>query len=119
MRSGRGTSFTKHKINSTSRFSMATEQKVAVITGTSQGIGEALVKAYIDRNYRVVSTSRSIKPSGNPDVLTIAGDIGDPKTGRRVIEEGLARFGRIDTLVNNAGIFIPGPFTNYTVEQYE
>lgn len=97
---------------------MGTEQKVVVITGASQGIGEALVKAYLDRNYRVVATSRSIKPSTNPDVLTIAGDIGDPATGRRVIEEGLARFGRIDSLVNNAGIFIASPFTAYTAEQY-
>ncbi len=96
---------------------MGTEQKVVVITGASQGIGEALVKAYLDRNYRVVATSRSIKPSTNPDVLTVAGDIGDPATGRRVIEEGLARFGRIDSLVNNAGIFIASPFTGYTPEQ--
>ena len=97
---------------------MDTEQKVVVITGASQGIGEALVNAYLDRNYRVVATSRSIKPSTNPDLLTVAGDIGDPATGRRVIEEGLARFGRIDTLVNNAGIFIASPFTAYTAEQY-
>jgi NAD(P)-dependent dehydrogenase (short-subunit alcohol dehydrogenase family) len=97
---------------------MGIEQKVAVITGASQGIGAALVSAYLDRNYRVVATSRSIKPSVNPDVLTVAGDIGDPETGRRVIEQGLARFGRIDTLVNNAGIFIAGRFTEYTAEQY-
>ena len=97
---------------------MGTEQKVVVITGASQGIGAALVNAYLDRNYRVVATSRSIKPSGNPDVLTISGDIGDAETGRRVIAEGLTRFGRIDTLVNNAGIFIASPFTGYTDEQY-
>lgn len=98
---------------------MGSEQKVVVITGASQGIGEALVKAYLDRNYRVVATSRSIKPSTNPDVLTIAADIGDPATGPRVIKEALDRFGRVDTLVNNAGIFIASPFTNYTREQYE
>ena len=98
---------------------MGSEQKVAVITGASQGIGEALVKAYLDRNYRVVATSRSIKPSSHPDVLTIAGDIGDPATGPRVIAEALARFGRVDSLVNNAGIFIASPFTGYTAEQYE
>ena len=98
---------------------MGTEQKVVVITGASQGIGEALVKAYLDRNYRVVATSRSIKPSTNPDLLTVAGDIGDPETGPRVIKEALERFGRVDTLVNNAGIFIGVPFTDYTREQYE
>ena len=93
---------------------MGTEQKVAVITGASQGIGAALVKAYRDRNYRVVATARSIKPSNDDDVLTVAGDIADPRTAERVIAEAMARFGRIDTLVNNAGIFIAKPFTEYT-----
>lgn len=98
---------------------MSHEQKVVVITGASQGIGEALVKAYLGRGYRVVATSRSIRPSTNPDVLTVAGDIGDPATGPRVIKEALERFGRVDTLVNNAGIFVASPFTAYTSEQYE
>jgi NAD(P)-dependent dehydrogenase (short-subunit alcohol dehydrogenase family) len=93
---------------------MGTEQKVAVITGASQGIGAALVKAYRDRNYRVVATARSIKPSNDDDVLSVAGDIADPKTAERVIAEAMARFGRIDTLVNNAGIFNAKPFTQYT-----
>jgi NAD(P)-dependent dehydrogenase (short-subunit alcohol dehydrogenase family) len=97
---------------------MGTEQKVAIITGASQGIGAALVKAYRDRNYRVVATARSIKPSNDDDVLTVAGDIADPKTAERVISEAVARFGRIDTLVNNAGIFIAKPFTAYTAEDY-
>jgi len=92
---------------------MGTEQKVAVITGASQGIGAALVKAYRDRNYRVVATARSIKPSNDDDVLSVAGDIADPKTAERVIAEAMGRFGRIDTLVNNAGIFIAKPFTQY------
>jgi NAD(P)-dependent dehydrogenase (short-subunit alcohol dehydrogenase family) len=97
---------------------MGTEQKVAVITGASQGIGAALVKAYRDRNYRVVATARSIKPSNDDGVLTVAGDIADPRTAERVISEGLKRFGRIDTLVNNAGVFIAKPFTEYTAEDY-
>jgi NAD(P)-dependent dehydrogenase (short-subunit alcohol dehydrogenase family) len=97
---------------------MGTEQKVAVITGASQGIGAALVKAYRDRNYRVVATARSIKPSNDDDILTVAGDIADWKTAGRVISEGVARFGRIDTLVNNAGIFIAKPFTQYTEADY-
>ena len=97
---------------------MGIEQKVVIITGASQGIGAALVSAYLDRNYRVVATSRSIELSNDPNVLTVAGDIGDPQTGRRVVEEALARFGRIDTLVNNAGIFVAAPFTDYSAEQY-
>jgi NAD(P)-dependent dehydrogenase (short-subunit alcohol dehydrogenase family) len=97
---------------------MGTEQKVAVITGASQGIGAALVKAYRDRNYRVVATARSIKPSNDDDVLTVAGDIADPKTAERVISEAMARFGRIDTLVNNAGVFIAKPFTDYSEADY-
>jgi NAD(P)-dependent dehydrogenase (short-subunit alcohol dehydrogenase family) len=97
---------------------MGKEQKVAIITGASQGIGAALVKAYRDRNYRVVATARSIKPSNDDVVVTVAGDIADPKTAERVISEGLARFGRIDTLVNNAGIFIAKPFTQYTAADF-
>src|SRR5258705_7278201 len=93
---------------------MGAEQKVAVITGASQGIGAALVKAYLDRNYRVVATARSIKRSNDDDVLAVPGDIADRKTAERAISEGVARFGRIDTLVNNAGIFIAKPFTQYT-----
>lgn len=97
---------------------MSTSQKVVVITGASQGIGAELVKAFRERDYRVVATARSIKPSDDANILTVAGDIGDPDTARRVISEGVARFGRIDTLVNNAGIFIAKPFTQYTAEDY-
>lgn len=97
---------------------MSTSQKVVVITGASQGIGAELVKAFRERDYRVVATARSIKPTDDANVLTVAGDIGDPDTARRVISEGVARFGRIDTLVNNAGIFIAKPFTQYTPEDY-
>ena len=97
---------------------MGAEQKVVVITGASQGFGEALVKAYRDRNYRVVANSRSIKPSSDPDMLTVAGDVADPKTADRIVREVLARFGRIDTLINNAGIFIAKPFVDYTEEDY-
>lgn len=97
---------------------MGAQQKVAIITGASQGIGEALVKAYRDRNFRVVATSRSIKPSSDPDVVAVAGDIADPKTAERVVSAAIGRFGRVDTLVNNAGIFIAKPFTAYTDEDY-
>jgi NAD(P)-dependent dehydrogenase (short-subunit alcohol dehydrogenase family) len=97
---------------------MRMEQKVAVITGASQGIGAALVKAYRDRNYRVVATARSINPSNDDEVVAVPGDIADRKTAERAISEGMARFGRIDTLVNNAGIFIAKPFTQYTESDY-
>ena len=93
---------------------MGAEQKVAVITGASQGIGAALVKAYLDRSYRVVATARSVKPTSNADILVVPGDIADRKTAERAISEGLSRFGRIDTPVNNAGIFIGKPFSQYT-----
>ncbi|CAN7200253.1 SDR family NAD(P)-dependent oxidoreductase [Bosea sp. LjRoot9] len=97
---------------------MGAERKVAIVTGASQGIGAETVAAFRHRNYRVVATSRTIKPSRDPDLITVAGDIGDPETGKRVVEEALARFGRVDTLINNAGIFIPSAFTDYTSEQY-
>src|SRR6476660_877248 len=80
---------------------MSNERKVAIITGASQGIGAGLVKAYRDRNYRVVATSRSIKQGGDPDVIAVAGDIGDPATAERIVNAASARYGRIDTLVNN------------------
>jgi NAD(P)-dependent dehydrogenase (short-subunit alcohol dehydrogenase family) len=97
---------------------MSEQRKVAVVTGASQGLGAGIVKAFRDRGYRVVATSRSIQPSDDPDVLTVAGDIGDPATGKRVIDAALTRFGRVDTLVNNAGVFIPSAFTDYSAEQY-
>ena len=90
---------------------MSNSQKVVVVTGASQGIGAEIVKAFRKLDYRVVATARSIKPSDDANLVTVAGDIADPQTARRVISEGVARFGRIDTLVNNAGIFIAKPFT--------
>jgi NAD(P)-dependent dehydrogenase (short-subunit alcohol dehydrogenase family) len=97
---------------------MSAERKVAVISGASQGIGAALVKAFRDRNYRVVAMARSVKASSDADILAVPGDIADRKTAERAIAEGVARFGRIDTLVNNAGIFIAKPFTQYTEADY-
>jgi NAD(P)-dependent dehydrogenase (short-subunit alcohol dehydrogenase family) len=97
---------------------MSTSQKVVVVTGASQGMGAELVKAFRERGYSVVATARTIKPSDDPQILTVAGDIADPAVARRVISEGVARFGRIDTLINNAGVFIAKPFTTYTAEDY-
>ena len=97
---------------------MGSEQKVAIITGASGGIGTALVDAYRDRNYRVVATARSMEPLSGGDVVIVSGDIADRKTAERAISKGMARFGRIDTLINNAGIFIAKPFTEYTGADY-
>ena len=93
---------------------MSTERKVAVITGASQGIGAGLVRGFLDKGYRVVANSRKIKPDAFADVLVIAGDIADPAVAERVISEAVRKFGRVDTLVNNAGMFIAKPFTEYT-----
>jgi NAD(P)-dependent dehydrogenase (short-subunit alcohol dehydrogenase family) len=93
-------------------------QKVAVITGGSQGIGASLVTAYRQQGWSVVATARAIKPAEDPDVLTVDGDITDPATAERIVSGALGRFGRIDTLINNAGVYISKPFTDYTAEDY-
>ena len=92
--------------------------KVAVITGASSGIGAALVAAYRRAGFRVVANSRSIAASADPGVLAIAGDAADPATAERIFSEGVDRFGRVDTLVNNAGIFTAKPFTAFTAEDW-
>ncbi|HVJ35934.1 MAG TPA: SDR family oxidoreductase [Terriglobia bacterium] len=97
---------------------MSKEQKVAIITGASQGIGASLVSAFRERGHKIVATSRSIKPSGSDDVVTVAGDIADPATAERAVQTAIERFGRVDTLVNNAGIFLAKPFVDYTTEDY-
>jgi NAD(P)-dependent dehydrogenase (short-subunit alcohol dehydrogenase family) len=97
---------------------MNSTQKVAIITGASQGIGAGLVKAFRNRDYRIIANSRSIQPSSDPDVVAIAGDIADRAVAERLVKEAMSRFGRIDTLINNAGIFVAKPFTEYTTGDY-
>ena len=94
------------------------DSKVAIITGGSQGIGAGLVAEYRRRGWSVVATSRTIKPSGDPAVLTVDGDVAEATTADRIISGALGRFGRIDTLVNNAGVYISKPFTDYTADDY-
>jgi NAD(P)-dependent dehydrogenase (short-subunit alcohol dehydrogenase family) len=92
--------------------------KVAIITGGSRGIGASLVAGYRGRGWAVVATASTITPSQDPGVLTVAGDIADPPTADQIVGAALERFGRIDTLVNNAGVFIAKPFTGYTAADY-
>ncbi len=94
---------------------MSADSKVVIVTGASQGIGEGLVRGFLERAYRVDANSRSIKPDAYAGaVLAVAGDISDPTIAERVVGDAVAEFGRVDTLVNNAGVFVPRPFTDYT-----
>ncbi len=95
-----------------------TERRVALITGGSQGIGAGLVAAYRQLGWAVAASSRTIKASPARDVLAVAADISDPAAADRIVGAAVQRFGRIDTLVNNAGVFISKPFTDYTAEDY-
>jgi NAD(P)-dependent dehydrogenase (short-subunit alcohol dehydrogenase family) len=93
-------------------------EKVAIVTGASQGIGAGITKAYRELGYVVIATARSIGPSEDSGIVTIGGDIADPETARRVVGEAVERFGRIDTLINNAGIYIGKSFTDYTLADF-
>ena len=97
---------------------MDTDRKVVVVTGASQGLGEAFVKAYRERGWRAVGNGRSIAPSADPDYVTVRGDVGEPAVARQVVETALERFGRVDTLINNAGIWRPGRITEITEDVY-
>jgi len=95
-----------------------TVQKVAIITGASRGIGAGLVAGYRGRGWAVVASARTIRSSQDPDLLTVAADITEPATADRIVDAALDRFGRLDTLVNNAGVCISKPFTDYTAADY-
>jgi NAD(P)-dependent dehydrogenase (short-subunit alcohol dehydrogenase family) len=92
---------------------------VAIITGASQGIGAGLVAGYRRLGYRVVATSRSIVSSGDEQLLAVAGDLRDRATAQKVLAAAKGGFGRVDTLVNNAGIFVAKPFIEYTQEDFD
>ncbi|MCQ4504231.1 SDR family oxidoreductase, partial [Vibrio parahaemolyticus] len=81
--------------------------------------GAGLVEGYRSLGYAVVANSRTIEPRDEEDLVTVAGDIADPEVAARIVETTVARFGRVDTLVNNAGIFIAKPFTEYTREDFD
>jgi len=99
---------------------MENTQKTAIVTGASQGIGAEAVQAFLQRGYRVVANSRNLTKA-NPftasaDLALVDGDIGDPETAAEIADTAVSRFGRIDALVNNAGIYFTKPFTDYTVD---
>jgi NAD(P)-dependent dehydrogenase (short-subunit alcohol dehydrogenase family) len=99
---------------------MENTKKTAIVTGASHGIGAGAAQAFLKRGYRVVATSRNITKT-NPfapsaDLALVDGDIGDPGTAATIVDTALSRFGRIDALVNNAGIYISKPFTDYTLD---
>jgi len=98
---------------------MSNVNRVVIVTGASRGIGADLVAGYRRLGFGVVATSRSIAPSQDEHVLAIAGDIRDRATAQKVVAAAKARFGRVDTLLNNAGIFVAKPFTEYTEEDFE
>jgi NAD(P)-dependent dehydrogenase (short-subunit alcohol dehydrogenase family) len=94
------------------------QQNVAIVTGGSRGIGAGLVAGYRRQGWAVVANSLTIEPSDEPDLVTVAGDITDPKTAERVVHAAVEHFGRVDTLINNAGLYISKPFTDYSAEDY-
>ena len=102
---------------------MASTQKTAIVTGASRGIGAGLVEAFLKRGYNVVANSRQITKA-NPfaasaNLALVDGDIGDPRTAAKIGDTAISKFGRIDVLINNAGVFIPKPFTEYTTEDFD
>ena len=98
---------------------MSTTKKVVIVTGASRGIGAAVADAYCKRGYLLVAVARAMPESEDPDVLAISGDLSQPGTGARIVEQAMDRFGRIDTLVNNAGVYLEKPFTDYTDADYD
>jgi len=96
-------------------------KKTVIVTGASQGIGAAIGQAFLDRGYNVLATSRSMSGAGfkpYPHLALVDGDIGQPSTAQRVVETAISKFGSIDHVVNNAGIFAAKPFTDYTEEDF-
>ena len=101
---------------------MPIQSKTAIVTGASQGIGAGIVKAFLDRGYNVVANSRNIIGTNSffslSSLALVDGDIGDPKTAAKIVDTAISHFGGIDVLINNAGVFIPKPFTEYTSEDF-
>jgi len=97
------------------------DKKTVIVTGASQGIGAATAQAFLDRGYNVVATSRSMSKAGfapSPNLALVDGDIGQATTAEKVAETAISKFGSIDHVVNNAGIFMVKPFTDYTADDF-
>jgi NAD(P)-dependent dehydrogenase (short-subunit alcohol dehydrogenase family) len=97
-------------------------KKTVIVTGASQGIGEAVVQAFLDRGYNVVATSRGVSTAGfapSSNLVLVDGDIGQAATAEKVAQAAIGKFGSIDHVVNNAGIFLVKPFTDYTVDEFD
>ena len=101
---------------------MANAAKTAIVTGASRGIGAGLVEAFLKRGYNVVANSRQItkatRVAASTNLALVDGDIGDPSTAAKIVDSAVSNFGRIDVLINNAGVFISKPFTEYTTEDF-
>jgi NAD(P)-dependent dehydrogenase (short-subunit alcohol dehydrogenase family) len=102
---------------------MTTNHKqTAVITGASSGIGLGLTRGFLEAGFNVVANSRNVTGSGtltpSRDLLLVDGDVGDPSTARNLMQRAVQQFGGVDVLINNAGIFVPKPFTEYTPEDF-
>jgi NAD(P)-dependent dehydrogenase (short-subunit alcohol dehydrogenase family) len=102
---------------------MANSQKTAIVTGASQGIGAGLVEAFLERGYNLVANSRNITRANRfaiaRNIVLVDGDIGERSTAAKIVDTALSKFGRIDVLINNAGVFIPKPFTEYTTQDFD
>ena len=99
------------------------EKKTAIVTGASSGIGLELTNTLLARGYQVVANSRTLTSAGtltaSDRLALVDGDIADQETAKKVVKTAVQRFGGVDLLVNNAGIFIPKPFTDYTIQDFE
>ena len=98
-----------------------TGKKTVIVTGASQGIGAAVVQALLDRGYNVVATSRSVSKAGfepSPNLAVVDGDIGQAATAEKVAQTAISKFGSIDHVVNNAGIFVAKSFTDYSADEF-
>src|ERR1700685_4166465 len=96
-------------------------KRTLIVTGASQGIGAAVVEAFLDRGYNVVATSRSVSRAGfapSPNLALVDGDISQATTAEKVAQTAISTFGSIDHVVSNAGIFSVKPFTEYTAEEF-